>query len=128
MAETKQFNYLSDQLAPVSRSSAQEVFLICIEARPDPGSEDRGIAAGALVNCWVSAETLRDAERRAVAAIRDNSWLPVRLESWEIVTRERDADRESTGNDQDPRDLIEQAIADGMVCEYFSWPPGAPDS
>jgi hypothetical protein len=128
MAETKQFKYLSDQLAPVSRSSAYEVFLIRIEARPDPGSEDHGIAEGALVNCWVSAETLRDAERRAVAAIRDNSWLAVRLESWEIVTSERDADRESTDNDQYPRELIEQAIAAGEVCEYFCWPPGAPDS
>jgi hypothetical protein len=35
----------------------------------------------------------------------------------------RDADRESTDNDQDPRELIEQAIADGEVCEYFCWPP-----
>jgi hypothetical protein len=129
MANAERFKYRSDEIAPVIRSSAHEVFLIRIEARPEPSSKDHGIAAGAIVNCWVAAETFRDAERRAVASIRDNSWLPLKLESWEIVTRDRYAGWEPTdSDDEDPRQLIEQAIADGVVCEFFCWPACAQDS
>jgi hypothetical protein len=112
MANCEQFKYHSDEIAAVIRSSANEVFLIRIEARPEPGSKDHGIAAGAIVNCWVAAETLRDAERSAVASIRDNSWLPEKLDSWEIVARDQYFGWEPTDHDdQDPRELIQRAIA-----------------
>jgi hypothetical protein len=129
MVYAEQVNFFSDGIDPVIRSSPDELFLIKIEARPEPGAEEFGSAYGAFVVCWVAAESLGDAERRAVASIRENRWQPHRLESWEIVTREQFADwKPSDEDDVDPRDVIDQAFADGEACEYFCWPPDAPDA
>jgi hypothetical protein len=129
MADAGEFNFFSDTIDPFIRSSTDQLFLIKIEARPEPAAEDYGCAEGAFVICWVAAESLRDAERRAVALIRGNRWQPHRLESWEIVTREQFACWEPTDDDDvDPRYAIDQAFADGEFCEFFCWPPDAPDA
>lgn len=128
MAEPEQPVYYSDGNDPVHRSSPDELFLVTIEARPEPGSDEYGDAGGAFVNCWVNADDLRTAERRAVALIREHGWRPLRFEEWALVTRATYADREP-GDEGAPdlREIVDQAFIDGEVCVFNTWPVDAPD-
>jgi hypothetical protein len=121
--------YYSDCIDPVRRSSSGELFLLTIEARPEPDSDDSGDAGGAFVNCWVNADDLRTAERRAVALIQEYGWRPHRFEEWELVTRATYTDWEP-GDDGGPdlREVVDQAFIDGEVCVFNTWPVDAPDA
>jgi hypothetical protein len=117
----------ADTIDPVHRTDASELFLVTLEAKPGPDSGDYGKEGGAFVNCWVDADDLRSAEQRAVALIESDGWQPYRFESWELVTRETYADRETPEDDDlDLGELIEQAFVDGEVCVFNTWPVDAP--
>jgi hypothetical protein len=120
--------YYSDRIDPVTRSGPHELFLITIEAVPEPESEDYGEAGGAFVNCWINADTLRTAERLATKLIRENDWRPHRFEAWEIVTRDTYAVEEPGEDEPDLRELVEQAFVDGEACVFNTWPVDAPDA
>jgi len=129
MAEFEQPTYFSDSIAPMRRSRSDELFLLIIEARPDPNADEYGEAGGAFVNCWVHADDLCLAERKAVAMIQEHRWRPHRFDSWELVTRETYADWEpSDDGESDPRDVVARAFTDGVVCEFCVWPVNAPDA
>ena len=119
--------YYSDGIDPVSRSSPDELFLVTIEARPEPEADEYGEAGGAFVNCWVNADDLRTAERRAVALIKDDGWRAHRFEEWELVTRATYEGREPAEDGPDLREVVDQAFIDGEVCVFNTWPVGAPD-
>ena len=129
MKDRKRPVYYSDGIDPVRRASADELFLVTIEARPGPDADEYGEAGGAFVNCWVDADDLRTAERRAVALIEENGWRPHRFEEWELVTRTTYADREPPADGEpDFRELVDQAFADGEACVFNTWPVDAPDA
>ncbi len=131
MPNNEQPVYYSDGIDPVHRSSLAELFSIIIVARPEPEAAEYGEAGGAFVNCWVNEDNLRTAERRAVALIEEQGWRPHRFDSWEIVSRETYADWEPTVDDDpdlDPRESLEQAFIDGIVCVFNIWPVDAPDA
>jgi len=129
MTEPQQPVYYSDGLDPVVRSSPDELFLVTIEARPEPGSDEYGDAGGAFVNCWVNADDLRTAERRAVVLIQDHGWRPQRFEEWSLVSRATYADWEP-GDDGGPdlREVFAQALIDGEACVFNTWPLDALDA
>lgn len=121
--------YYSDGIDPVRRNSRDELFLLTIEARPEPHSEEYGEAGGAFVNCWVNADDLRTAERQAVALIEQHGWRPHRFDEWELVCRATYAGREPPDDgDLDLREIVEQAFIDGEVCVFNTWPVDAPDA
>jgi hypothetical protein len=129
MGERNNPVYYSDGVAPVCRSSSDELFLLTIRARPEPDADDYGEAGGAFVNCWVNADDLSTAERRAVPLIQQHGWRPHRFEEWELVTRATYADREPRDDDGlDLREVVEQAFIDGEVCVFNTWPVDAPDA
>jgi hypothetical protein len=121
--------YYADGIEPVRRSSPGELFLVTIEARPAPGSEKFGQMGGSFVNCWVNADDLCTAERRAVALIEADGWRPHRFEEWSIVSRETYTDWKPLDEDgPDLRELFEQALIDGELCVFNTWPLDAPDA
>jgi len=128
MGVADQPEYYSDSIDPVRRSSAEELFLVTIEARPEPDSEEYGEVGGAFVNCWVDADDLSTAERRTVALIEQEGWRPHRFDDWQLVTRATYADREPAEDGLDLREIVEQAFIDGEVCKFYSWPIDAPDA
>lgn len=129
MAGADQSVYYSDGIDPVRRSSPAELFLITMEARPDLDSDKHPEAGGAIVNCWVNADDLRAAERRAVALVREDGWRPHRFDAWEIVTRETYTNCEPSNNSgRDLQEIVDQAFIDGEVCVLHTWPVDAPDS
>jgi hypothetical protein len=122
-------NLYADTIPPVYRTKPAELFLVTLEAAPDPESEDYGKAGGAFVNCWVDAPDLRTVELRTIALIQENRWQPRRFESWELVTQDTYADREPPTDDApDLKRLFEQALVDGEVCVFHVWPIDAPDA
>jgi hypothetical protein len=121
--------YYSDGVAPVSRASADQVFFLIIEARPESDSDDFGKAGGAFVNCWVNVDNLRSAERRAVALILDYGWRPYRFEEWKLVTRATYAGLEPREDGEpDLSEVLDQAFVDGEVSIFNTWPVDAPDA
>ena len=128
MADAEQPVYYSDGIDPVHRASPAELFLVTIEARPEPDSDEYGAAGGAFVNCWIDADDLRTAERRAVALIREDGWRPHRFDSWSLVTRDTYADAEPGDDEPDYREVLDQAFADGEACVFNTWPADAPDA
>lgn len=128
MAQDDPYLFYSDEVGPIRRSSPDEFFLITIEARPTPESDEHGEAGGAFVNCWVDADDLRTAERRAVELIRDGGWQPDRFDDWDPVTRATADERDAAEGGPSPRDLIEQAAINGIACVFHTWPVDAPDA
>jgi hypothetical protein len=45
----------ADSIAPVHRSMPEEVFMVRMVARPQPGSDDFGTEGGAYVNCHLGS-------------------------------------------------------------------------
>jgi hypothetical protein len=128
MTEPELPAYYSDGIDPV-RSSSDQLFRLVIEASPEPGSTAYGEAGGAFVTCWVNADDLRTAERRAVALIEEGRWRPVRMDKWNLVTRATYAQEEPAyDGGLDFRDLVDQAFIDGEVCVFYTWPVDAPDA
>lgn len=117
--------YVSDRIAPVHRQSLKELFFFLIESYPAPDSEEYGQMGGAYVNCWVDADDLRTAERRAVARIQEEGWRPYRLDTWKIVTLDAGAG-ELPGDSDDPEDgaIFAQAFAEGAALIFYTWPVG----
>ena len=129
MADAREPVYYSDGIDPVHRSSPDELFLVTIEVRPESGSAEAEEAGGAVVNCWIDADELRAAERRAIAGIQEQGWRPHRFEEWELVTRSTYADRSpQDGGGPDLREVVDQAFLDGEVFVFHTWPADAPDS
>jgi hypothetical protein len=128
MADADRPVYYSDGIEPIRRSSPDELFLVTIEARPEPDSDEYGEAGGAFVNCWVDADDLRTAERRAVALIRADGWRPHRFDDWELVTRSTYDSHEPADDGPNLREVVEQAFIDGEVCVFNTWPVDAPDA
>ncbi len=116
--------YFSDGIEPVARSWPGELFLIRIEARPDPDSEDSAEFGGAFVNCYIDADDLRTAERRAVGLIQADGWQPHRFDQWSLVTRDTYADCEPGDDGPDLREVVDEAFADGEVCVFNTYPVG----
>jgi hypothetical protein len=127
MGESNNSEYYSDRIDPVRRSSSDELFLLTIEARPAPDADEYGNVAGAFVNCWVNADDLRTAERRAVALIQGYRWRPYRFKDWELVTRATYAGREPRDHGApDLQDIVDQAFIDEEVCVFHTWPADTP--
>ena len=107
-----------------------EVFFIRMEACPEPGSEEFGREGGAFVNCYVDADDLRKAELRAIALIQYNGWQPRRFDTWQLTCAEcaSDARDPESPDAASPRELVQQALLDGEVCEFYCWPIDAPDA
>jgi hypothetical protein len=120
--------YYSDGIDPVSRSSPQQLFLLTVEARPQPDSDEYGELGGAYVNCWVDADDLRTAERRAVALILEDGWKPYRFESWQFVTRDTYVDQEPAPDGPNMREILDEAFDDGVALVFNTWGVDAPDA
>ncbi len=133
LATTVEFdpsNLYADTIGPVYRSGPGEVFFVRLEACPEPGSDEFGSSGGAYVNCYIDADDLRTAELRAVALIQANGWQPTRFDTWQLTCAEcASASRDPEAPDAaSPRELVQQALADGEVCEFYCWPIDAPDA
>jgi len=129
MTESEESKYYSDGIDPVYRASSDELFFLTIESRPEPGSEEFNDTGGAYVNCWVNADDLRTALRRAVALVEEAGWSPIRFEEWHFTTSDTYS-KDQKVDDEGPllREIVAQTFIDGEVAVSHSWPKDAPDA
>ncbi len=113
----------ADTIGPVNRNTPEELFLLRIEATPTPENPEKDDVGGAYVNAWVDAETLREAEEKAIERIKEEGWSPVKFEHWELVCKdcysEESYDKESL---PDILDSIETAFEYGVGLIFHTWP------
>lgn len=90
-------------------------------AIPTPDAKEYEQAGGAYVNCWIVGDDRTEAEQRASGLITDYGWSVEALEEHSTVTS---ADYQ---DDDEDRQFYEQALVEGEVLVFNTWPAGDED-
>ena len=124
-----EIQYYSDTIEPVFRTSKKQVFLVMIEAKPKPDSDEAKEFGGAFCNCWVNADDLRTAERSAVLMMEQDNWIPHRFDEWSLVDREFYRNwKPLNEGDIDVSGFVDQALIDGEVLVNHTFPIDDPEN
>ena len=97
------------------------MFFFTFLAVPTPDAKEFLDSGGAYVNCWIQSRDRHDAEQRAKELIEEYGWSVEALEEGAIVTRDAD-----DAGDED-REFYEQALVEGEVLVFNTWPRGEDD-
>src|ERR1700677_154477 len=97
-------------------TQVRQVFLISIRARPTNANECHIDTEGAQVNCWIESASEQDAVAIAEAAVREAAWHP------EAVLTIGSVMQSDYANDVSGRGYYEQALLDGVVLVFHTWP------
>jgi len=94
------------------------MYFFTFRASPTSEAKEFQKAGGAYVNCWIDNASREEAEERASDLIFDYGWSVDSLEAEAVVTAE-DYDE----GDED-REFYQQALVDGEVLVFTTWPYG----
>jgi hypothetical protein len=97
------------------------LYLVTIEALPNPGTEDFDECGGAYVNAYIRESSEASALESAQRVITEAGWSCKAVESVAYVTRE-DFVEEDEGLES-----FEQALAEGVVLVFHTYPVGPDD-
>src|SRR6266545_3343881 len=97
------------------------MYFLTFHAVPTPDAKEFLDAGGAYVSCWIQSTERSDAEKRAAELIHDYGWSVEALEDGTIVTS-----ADYTADDED-REFFEQALVEGEVLVFNTWPRGEED-
>jgi hypothetical protein len=90
-------------------------------SQPTPNAEEFAEFEGAYVNCWILNDDRDEAQARAIELIRDYGWTVDALEDSGTVSSE-----DYQEGDED-REFYEQALVEGEVLVFNTWPRGEED-
>jgi hypothetical protein len=93
---------------------AGSTFLLTYEVRPAkilPGREDVG---GAIVNCWIVADSMSRAKALADQALRDDEWV--------VIDRMKEEQRDEDNVAEVAEQYFRQAQIDGVVLVFHTYP------
>lgn len=97
------------------------MFLLTYLAVPTSDAKEFHEAGGAYVSCWIQSGDRYAAEQRATDLIQEYGWSVEGLEEGATVTG-ADYDR-----DDEDREFYEQALVEGEVLVFNTWPRGEED-
>ena len=99
------------------------MFFFTFLAVPTPDAKEFHDSGGAYVNCWIRGDgsDRYQAEARASDLIKEYGWSVEALEEGAIVNSE------SYGEDEEDREFFEQALVEGEVLVFNTWPRGEGD-
>lgn len=97
------------------------MFLLTYLAVPTSEAKEFHEAGGAYVSCWIRSEARDEAEQRAKELIEEYGWSVEALQEGAVVTS-----ADYAGDDED-REFYEQALVEGEVLVFNTWPPGDED-
>ena len=98
------------------------MFFFTFLAVPTPDAREFHDSGGAYVNCWIRGDGDRhQAEARASDLIHEYGWSVEALEEGAIVNSE------SYDEDDEDREFFEQALVEGEVLVFNTWPRGDED-
>ena len=103
------------------RYQSSQMFVVTVNALPGQGVSELSDYGGASVNCWVLVASAEEAVVRSKAAVREARWVPESIESVSVVSS-GDYSGDHTG-----RQYFEQALVDGIVVVFHTWPHGSPE-
>ena len=92
------------------------IFYIQYESIPTEESKDYKDIGGTVINCWVKATSVEAAKAMAESAINQNHWKALNLEESFSVNEEYYEE------DDESLEFYQQAVIDGEVYVYHSWP------
>lgn len=90
-------------------------------SQPTPDAQEFAESGGAYVNCWIRNDDRDQAQARAAELIRDYGWTVDALEDSGTVSSEDYRD------DDEDREFYEQALVEGEVLVFNTWPRGDGD-
>ena len=93
-----------------------ELYLVTIEALPNPGTEEYENCGGAYVNVYVREESEAAALETAQREVAASGWTCKSIEHTGVVTRE------DFTEDDDGLEYFEQAIEEGVVLVFHTFP------
>jgi hypothetical protein len=98
------------------------IFYVVYEASPRPESEDFKLWGGAFINCWVKAQSEKEAHQSALTFIHVRGWkvLSIFQECQEVT-------EVFFSNAQECLDYYRQAEAEGESYMFRMWPAEAKD-
>ena len=97
------------------------MYLLTFLSVPTSDAKEFDEAGGAYVSCWIQSGDRYTAEQRARNLIQEYGWSVESLEEGAIVTS-ADYDR-----DDEDRPYYEQALVEGEVLVFNTWPAGEED-
>lgn len=97
------------------------MFFFTFLATPTPKAKEFHDAGGAYVSCWIQSGDRYGSEARAKELIEEYGWSVEALEEGAVVTRE------AYGDDDEDREFFEQALVEGEVLVFNTWPRGDED-
>jgi hypothetical protein len=97
------------------------MFLLTYLAAPTPDAKEFQDSGGAYVSCWIQSQDRDDAEKRATALIEEYGWSVESLQEGSVVTSADYA------RDDEDREFYEQALVEGEVLVFNTWPRGGDD-
>lgn len=97
------------------------MFLLTYLAAPTPDAKEFQDSSGAYVSCWIQSQDRQDAEKRATELIEEYGWSVESLQEGSTVTS-----ADYAGDDED-REFYEQALVEGEVLVFNTWPRGDDD-
>jgi hypothetical protein len=109
----------STSLLGAMTSRVASIFIVTLTARPTLQLEGYAKFGGAHVNCWIDANGMAAAVAQAEKEVRAAAWTPGTVDSVRSVTSKDYAD------DIAGRKYFEQAIVDGVVIVFHTWPRGS---
>ena len=90
-------------------------------SEPTPNAQEYAEFEGAYVNCWIRNDSREEAQARAAELIRDYGWTVEALEDSGTVSSE------DYQEDDEDREFYEQALVEGEVLVFNTWPRGEED-
>ena len=99
------------------------MFFYTFLAVPTPDAKEFQDSGGAYVNCWIRSDggDRYQAEERAKDLIQEYGWSVEALEEGAIVSSG------SYNDDDEDREFFEQALVEGEVLVFNTWPRGDED-
>ena len=97
------------------------MFFLTYLAIPTPDAKEFYESGGAYVSCWIQSGDRSAAEQRAKDLIHEYGWSVESFEEGAIVTS---ADYDQ---DDEDREFYEQALVEGEVLVFNTWPRGEED-
>lgn len=97
------------------------MYFVMLEASPKPTNSAYGKTDGAFAAMFVNEPIQAAAEAAAMAFVEENGWDVIELSEAYPV----ELDQYPLGDPS--RDKFEQALLDGVVATFNTWPVGAPD-
>lgn len=97
------------------------MFLLTYLAAPTPDAKEFHDSGGAYVSCWIQNQDREGAEKRATELIEEYGWSVEALQDGSVVTSADYA------GDDDDREFYEQALVEGEVLVFNTWPRGGDD-